>query len=297
MISKLLAGFAFVCFATSASAGPPPSMTPSQMIDSTFSGYFSVHGGLDAGREDYLSPTSVSQWNDPVFGGAARGVVTVEPGFTIQGDVWTNIYDGHDPSNTSNTWTNNYPGAGVHATWTLQNGDSVGVLGSLGAYSYSSPSLSHTSTFANVGAEGVHNDGNWRWYGQVGMTNAIAGFAQTSSQHDVYAALDAMYFFDPNLVVSANVRGSYLTETGHTSPELAWGARLEYKPEGSPVSLYAQYQGWGWQDNYKSGETGKAIEGAILVGLRVPFGQTTVQDLDKTVGLVDMNSLFGDFAP
>jgi hypothetical protein len=58
-------------------------------------------------------------------------------------------------------------------------------------------------------------------------------------------------------------------------------ARLEWQPEGSPVSFFAAYQVRGAWDNYtafaRAGQTGNETEQTAMVGLRIPFGTSTVQ--------------------
>ena len=77
---------------------------------------------------------------------------------------------------------------------------------------------------------------------------------------------------------------------------MTWGARIEKKFEGMPFSVFAAYQGWSWDGSNDTSWEWSGTSHAILVGLRFAFGDgtETLQDLDNTVGLRDMNSEYGD---
>ena len=105
----------------------------------------------------------------------------------------------------------------------------------------------------------------------------------------------------PNLAVSANVGYAVFDPgTASSEPNTTWGARLEYKPDAAPVSVYAAYEGQAVSvPSFVSGPPAPYTAETVLqhtfyIGLRVPLGKTTVQDLDDRVGLVDMNPIFGD---
>ena len=77
-----------------------------------------------------------------------------------------------------------------------------------------------------------------------------------------------------------------------------WGLRVEKKFDDMPVSLFVGYQGWAWDGTEDDSWEWNGSSHTILVGARFAFGEgtETLQDLNATVGLRDMNPIYGDLA-
>jgi hypothetical protein len=221
----------------------------------------------------------------------------IGPSFSLQGDAWTDTRY-YVPRSNPTYWTlDTTAGSGLHATWTSTGGTQVGILASLGTQlgSDSVGSSIAADYYDNLGVEAVYNANAVRLYGQVGLVTSLVSAKEIAP----YAVLDATYFIYPNLALSANI-GQAVAYPGTPSsePDTTWGGRVEYKPDGAPVTLYAAYQGQAVNvPSYLSGSSFVAetvFQNTFYLGLRVPLGPTTVQELDKSVGLVDMNPIFGD---
>jgi hypothetical protein len=294
MVVKHLAGSALFVLAAAAGAtaadfgSPGPVMPDAQPI----AGYVDVHGGGLFGTDTYsdaVPPDETETASGGIVGGAGRGAFTLGPGLTVQGDAW---FDSFSLNVGGTDYQSSETGVGGHLAWHVPGGDdTLGVLASLGTNSSWDDGF-----YSNIGVEAVHNAGNWRLYGQAGWTRGLTGDAAANADSDLYAALEAEYFINPNLFVSASLGADRSTWPGAAQNELSWGARVEFKPDASPVSFYVAYQGWGWSTDYPTRPaTDTGVEHEILVGLRVPFGVNTLQDMQTRVGLSDMNAIFGDF--
>ena len=251
-------------------------------------GYIEAHGGGDSGYSTHYDPSAdgAGTWSDYIFGGSGHVGIVVYPSFSVQGDVWSDTFVATDDSGTGTD-----SGIGGHVTWRSPDGAMMfGLLGSVGHGG------SDDGVVDNFGAEAVLSGDSWRLYGQAGVTSGVSGDAASSGERDTYATVSADYFLTPNFVVSANIGGDNWTQSnGDSSPELSWGARVEFKPDASPVSFFVAYQGLGFRSNYhdQSAYDQGAI-GEVLAGIKVPFGATTLQDTQRAAGLADLNPSFGD---
>jgi hypothetical protein len=281
-IRSFAGAFALVLSAATAAtaAGPGGPSMPS--------GYIDVHGGVLSGSENDYNPDGSLTFQATTPGGAIRAALPVTPDFSLQGDLWFNgdNFQGSAASSTS------AGGVGAHATWHTPGGDQLGVLVSVG-----SDGNWDSGTFSNVGVEAVHLSGNWRFYGQIGRTQGISGDAASFADSDVYASVAADYFINPNLFVSANLGADSSSDnTSRFDNEMSWGGKIEFKPNGFPASFYLAYQGYSYRDTVTgSSFHDEGVAHTFMAGLRIPFGQDSLQDLQSTVGLSDENPSFGDF--
>jgi hypothetical protein len=278
-----------------AAAGPALATDFSNMVYSPhpISGYVELRGGVESG-------SGSNSWDGPwtenggVFGGAGRVAVGLSPNLTVQADAWTNVFSG--TSDVYGSYSDSYSGIAGHLSWRTMEGHLIGVFVSAGAEGY--------GAFGTIGVEGVHNYGNWRFYGQAGVSGGFGGQAADESARDWYARGVVSYFFNPNLVLSGNLGIDQATDTsfgGTTIDGSTWGARLEYKPETMPVSVFAAYQGWHWSGSDHDPSTWDGTEHALVAGVRILYdsnGQTNLRQMANSVGLSDMNHAYGeDFVP
>ena len=236
------------------------------------------------------------------MGGAARGAIAINPHFSVQSDLWIRDFFSSDSKNAAETWVDIYPGAAVHASWRPDRNTLLGVFGSIGAADYvplqNDPDQGTVNRYAGEGVEGVVNANNWRFYGQLGVLEAVSGPLGDDDLRKVYAVLDTTYFFTPNLALSGWIGGDTYTQNYAFGRGARIGARLEYKPDNLPFSVYVSYQADGVWDTFPNGkfhgQTATEGEQIAMVGIRIPFGTATVQDLQNSTGLVDMNPNYGE---
>jgi hypothetical protein len=251
-------------------------------------GYVEAHGGEDFGSSTHYDPgpDGTGTWSDYIAGGSGRVGVVVAPNFSVQGDIWTDTFY---PTDNSAPGTDS--GIAGHLSWrSTDDAALLGVLASVGMGG------TYEGTVGNVGLEGAINLDNFRFYGQAGLTSGLSGDAATNGERDLYATLSASYFVDPNFVLSANIGADNWTQSnGDTSPEMSWGAKIEFKPDGSPISFFAAYQGFGFRSNY-NGQTDydAGTDHMFFIGARIPLGASTLQDTQRAAGLSDLNPSYGD---
>jgi hypothetical protein len=293
MISLTLISLSAVAY-----AGDPAQKVNSES-NPIISGYFDVHGGYYGGYDDWYwlgVPNSSAKYNGTDLGAIARTSVQINSNFSVQGDAWLNNY--HYKTGTDFT-TTNYSGVGFHATFKPTNTDQAGFVESLGNFN----SVGYLNNkFNNIGVEWVHDFDNWRIYSQIGYVSEIDGVATHANFKDFYGTVVATYYFSPNFSLSSNFMIDRLTSTDgikywpNVSNDLAWGSKVEYKIDNLPLIGYVGYHGNSYHENYYSGQgLSLAIESTIIVGIKIPFGQDTIKNLDRHVGLADLNPIFGDF--
>jgi hypothetical protein len=274
-----------------------PAAAPTHQI----AGFIELRGGFDSGSETGTYDDGAPQsWDESfdggVFGGTGRAAMSLGPNVSVQADVWTDVFFGSGSGTDtccgpySFDYTNTFSGIAGHLTWAPMGGNLLGVFASVGG-------VEDWGTFATFGFEGALNYGNWRAYGQVGFTSAIAGDADDESADDWYTRAVLAYYMTPNAVFSANLGyDSYsdATDGGTTDNTVSWGARLEFKPASMPVSGFVAYQGWDWSGEDNDPTTWDGSEHAFVVGFRALFNAQTLQEMDAVAGLADMNGLYGE---
>ena len=270
-----------ILVATAASADDYSAPLPST---STVAGYVEGHGAWESGWSTHYDPSAggTGTWSDTQIGGSARGALLFGPNWSVQGDSWTDTEVGSGEMEG---------GVAGHVTWRSTDGVAMlGVFGSLGQGGW------ETGQVGTGGVEAVLNGTRWRFYGQAGVAGGLAGNASAQGERDIYATLSADYFFNPNFFVSANLGADNWTEnSGDASPEVTWGAKIEFKPATSPVSFYAAYEGYGFKSTYHDTPAyDQGVDNVFFAGLRIPLGAGTLQQMQRTVGLADLNPMFGD---
>ncbi len=274
---KLLLGCATIAFASLGTTA----------ASAEGAGYIQGFAGVEWGWSTNYNPGPIVTytWQDLQSGGAARAAARLGQNWSIQGDAWTTLafvastVDGLD-------W-----GTASHVTWHSANDTfMLGVFGSLGGGGFNSGVL------GNVGVEAVINAEQWRIYAQVGLVNALTGDVATNEERDLYATVSVNYFISPNVFVSANIGAdNWTTVNGDASRELSWGGKLELRPDNSPVSFFIAYEGFGFYSTYGlTTDFDRGLDHILFAGFRVPIGAQSLQDLQTTVGLADLNPMYGD---
>ena len=285
---KLILGCSALAFAalgaTAAAAADAGKGSPSVP---TIAGYIEGHGAWEWGSSTNYNPNPgpTYPWSDRQFGGSARAAIHVVPNWSFQGDAWTATAFFPDGSSGSDS------GVSGHVTWRSMNGAAmIGVLGSLGSGGFNS------GDFGTAGLEAVINANRWRFYGQAGVAAGLTGDASSAGERDVYGTLSANFFFTPNFFLSANIGTDRWTQSnGDSSSEITGGAKLEFKPDMSPVSFFVAYEGFGFRSDYGATTNyDKGTDQIVLAGIRIPLGVNSLHDLQSAVGLADLNPLFGD---
>ncbi len=269
-----------------------PSVEPSA---ATWAAYFDVHAGYGMGSEDKVGGIFDydEDWDELVAGGAARAAYFISPSFSIQGDAWANYYNGEADGNGflgpyDYDFEDTYAGVGGHFTYNAAPGSLVGLLASYGW----ALGEGEDDGFANVGVEAAHEFGAFRLYGQAGYTVGVDG---PSEDADTWYGVGKLgYYFNDNMVLSGSFGYGSTDWSGADQDILSWGASFEAKPWQAPVSIYAAYQGTHWESGSGSIDV-DGDEHVFLLGAKFMMNSSTIRERDQTVGLKDMNPIFGDF--
>lgn len=248
-------------------------------------------------------PYGSEEWTEVHLSGSARIAVPVAPQVALQLDAWARGFWGESDCDeclpTHLEYSGNRAGAAAHLAYRLEGG-SIGGFVSIGTTGASSDYYDDQSGWVAAGLEGVATMGSIRAYGQIGAAKALSGDDGDDDETDVFAQGVLAYYLDPNLRISANAGVSRWTGEINGSEEMGatWGLRVEKKFDDMPVSLFVGYQGWAWDGTEDDSWEWNGSSHTILVGARFAFGEgtETLQDLDATVGLRDMNPIYGDLA-
>jgi hypothetical protein len=257
--------------------------------------YFDIHGGYgfgdESGTTDKIGFSDYDEdWDETLVGAALRGAYFVSPAFSIQGDVWANRYDGNSDSGIFDFETI-YVGTGGHLTYNAAPGT---LLGAVASYGWMFEDGDDSSDFVNVGLEAAHEVGNFRAYGQAGYTFGVNGFADDVSLETWYGVGELTYYFTDNFALSGNVGYSQTDSDAFNEDGWTWGTTIEAKPWNAPISLYGSYQGYQW-DGEDFAFDYDGTDHTFFVGAKFMANSGSVRERDQTVGLKDMNPIFGDF--
>ena len=271
---------------------------------SSLAGYVEVAVGGHFGNSEWGYPGinyGNDEWNEILLTGAGRAAIPVAPQLTLQLDSWVRSFSGETIeclASEDDCSTYDYSGYRVGGAAHLAHafdGVVIGSMVSLGARG----DEDYQEWWGTAALEGFVSFDQFRLYGQVGVTRGLTEYPGDNNSTSVFAKGDLAYYVDPNLRVSANAGIDRYTgdEWDREEYSASWGARIEKKFEDTPFSLFASYQGWVWsgEDNETSWKW-NADSHTIKVGARFAFGQgtQTLQDLDRAVGLKDMNEIYGD---
>ena len=298
--SVLVAGSALA--ADPVPIAPLPVVEPARGCDTV--GYVDVYGGGGFGREFNPGfPEQETRWRDLAFGGAGRAAIQCTPQFSMQLDAWGDHWSGEfldyyygDPIGEPQYFSRTTMGIGTHLTFHSGN-FSGGVLASIGAVSgfneFSVPPPD--GTYGNIGVEAAFNTANLMVEGQIGFTPALFGPAATFGARDWYAQVRGAFYPNPNLSIGANVGVDFYSDTAPWFRRtLSWGAKVEFSPPAIPLAFYVGYEGWHWGAGFDTNyNQSYAWEHAIRVGVRLMFGADTLRELDRRVGLIDDNAIYG----
>jgi len=276
-LAFVLAGFVSTVAASAADYGTSPSASP-------IAGYVEGFGAWESGWSTHYDPSAegTGTWYDDQIGGSARGAIAVAPNWSLQADLWADAEVGSNDSEG---------GVAGHLTWHGRDDvTALGVFGSLGQGGWESGQV------GTAGLEATLSGAHWRLYGQAGMVGGLTDNAASNGERDAFVTLSADYFFTPNFFVSANIGADKWTEnTGDTSPETTWGAKVEFKPDVSPVSFFAAYEAYDFKSTYHDTSAyDQGVDSLFFAGLRIPFGVGSLQQMQHAVGLADLNPMFGD---
>jgi len=267
-------------------------------------GYGEVTISRSAGEDNASSLGDAKQsdeWTEVILGGSARLAIPVAPRLALQFDAWSRKRAVEGTScnlSMSDCWswaddTGYRTGGAVHLAYAL-DGASIGGLVSVGVSGDDSMQV----TFATAALEGTVSFDSVRLYGQVGVTRGVSELV-ADNDPTPFAQGVLAYYIDPDLRISANAGISRATGDEGVWEEitLSWGARVEKKFEGTPFSLFAAYQGWGWESagSVDDWQWNGGVH-TVKIGARFAFGEgaNTLRELDDTVGLRDMNHIYGD---
>ncbi len=274
MKTLLLAGAALTALtvaaqATDLSYSPTPAMN-------WVSGDLALYGGL-LGISSNVTKENTS---GSLFGGLARANFWMD-------HTWSTQFDLGAENNWETTLKNNYSVVNLagHLSYRNEPGHLIGAFGSVGYTGFG-------DRLATIGAESQTYVGPFLFYGQVGYTTSFQD--NGTGLNALYVHGEGRYFFNPNLMLAANLGYMHGNETGsETEPHdvIRWGADLEWKHDSSPFGAFVSYQGY--YDNEPGG--GDHVTGnAVLAGLKIHFNNETLKSQSDTgATLKDFNPYTG----
>jgi hypothetical protein len=296
-------------FAADLGAAPDYSYASEPAAAPTWAAYFDIHGGYAFGDESFdetfgippffSSDDDFDQWN---IGGAARAAAYLSSVFLIQGDVWANYIDGSGDGTDNEggdfdfDFNGTFAGAGGHLAYSLAPGSLFGVHGSYGWTSIDNDGLESDDGFVNVGLESAHEFGALRLYGQGGYVFAVNGDAEDFDVDGWYGIGKLTLYANDNFAISGVGGYSQISSNsppGQQDDVWQWGATIEAKPWDLPVSLYASYLG-SHIDGSSDFTENDGTQHSFFAGLTFIANAPTLRERDRTVGLKDMNPIYGD---
>jgi hypothetical protein len=166
-------------------------------------------------------------------------------------------------------------------------------LASYGWTTFNNDGFESDDGFVNVGLEAAHEFGAFRAYAQGGYTFAVDGDASDDNLDAWYGIGKLTYYFNDNFAISGLAGYAQSSSDFVDEDDFAWGATIEAKPWDLPVSVYASYAGDHWEGDDIIGEW-DGTEHAFFAGLKFMANSGSIRERDQTVGLKDMNPIFGD---
>ena len=269
-----LAGFAATAYGAGSDAAGLYSPTP---IASQMSGDLAFYGGW-LGLT--TSPSS-GNTNGSLFGGLGRVNIWLNPTTSAQFDLSA-------ANDAESKYDNSYAIANLaaHLSHRSMPGRLVGVFGSLGYFG--GP---WGDRLATIGLEGQAYAGPILLYGQAGYSTSFFATGGTGL-NALYVHGEARYFFNPNLMLAANLGYARANETGNeVEPHdlWRWGADLEWKHDSSPFGAFLSYQGSYDVEHGPSGDS-PVTDNILLAGLKFHFGNQTLKaESDSGATLKDFN--------
>jgi hypothetical protein len=277
-------------------------------------GYVEAFGGASwrsLDRRDAFGLVSTDRVHAATYGGAARAAIDLAPQWSAQGDAWIrrdNFSGEHCGPPAICT-----PASGFQQVWGVAGHVSrydVGVplFGALLSFGGNANSGDGSTTFVNSAGEVQYSIGPLTLYGQGGYVHSIAGALDADNARAWYVHAEVRYFKKQNLLFAGNLGfaryslddlslpGPVLV-TGRHSNILRWGARVEYKFDHAPVSLFAAYEGGlvrADEDYDGDGFENRIVDTRLTAGVHWWFQDGSLQlNLRTGARLVDWNPVFG----
>jgi hypothetical protein len=257
----------------------------SQSIGDGAAAYFEAHGGIDSYRF-HFDPGGESGWDGKLYGVAGAAAWRLSPAFSTQVDSWAEgaQFDQLDPGAPASTLRY---GLTAHLTWHSESNDLFG--GFVSVVEETFPGI--RQTWGDFGLEAVHFTPTMSFYGQVGYRmNAGSSDGSVSGQSTWFGHGTVKKFVTPNFVLSADGGAGFVDSPDSTAVVIGVGGGVEYKPSGAPFSAFVYSRELFINgENTSISQTTRAAGFTLIGGVRLMLGAKTLQDLNRDVGLIDMN--------
>jgi len=262
-----------------------------------YSGVFGIYGGLST------ADTSEDQYGWGGDGWLVGGDAKVNywlgqsfsTQFTIHGEAG-GVDASEDGCNSSCDDDEEYSrvnfAVGGHATWRNPNRGALGVFGGITGGSIFDDG-DQTRYF--IGAEGQVYFGDFTLYGQGGFHDWIQG----DSNHDEMAEGwfirgVGRWFVTPYDKVEGeigyNMSDNNIGNNNGDIETINWGALYEHQFMNSPVSVYAEYDGYRHDDQSHSSNNVET-EHIFMLGAKIYFNQPDLQTADRYGPTLDLPDL------
>ncbi len=306
----------------------PTFKAPERAAVAPISGYLEMEAGFawmrndgtlrDRPENDFGYSGTDRTW---VFNGAGRVNWWVGRNLSTQFDVWggaDSFGRGHDSGNNGVMVNFNL---GDHLSYRVPEHYLVGIFGALGAVGSNanccngSPGITH----GLLGLEGQWYLPNVTLYGQGGVQTSLSDVDNGGSYTAWFVRGVGRYFVDPNLRLEGSVfyaqgwsdngydfAPSFVALTSNAKfkmEQLAWTASVEKKLDGSPLALFARYEGsWtkfrtsftdtGYGPAFDNHADGHTIENLFKVGFRLYLNEETLKYNDRMGTTLDIRDPF-----
>jgi hypothetical protein len=293
MKKLLVAGIAAVAFCGApALAADMPVKAPSAAPLPTMSGYFDIYGGY--GWTAWHDDPAVFHNNPGVLGGDARANFWLTPIWNWQFDAEGETAGKYSAPGHLQDDRFSYV-LGAHTAWRDPNRGSFGLFGSIVTANNMIPPTTgpnQTYNWALYGVEAQQYSGQWTLYEQGGYLsnyNGSGGAQLGEPDHMWFGRGVVRYFSTPDDKVSFEVgyaKGPVNSgSAGETDAISNWGATWEHKLPASPLSFFLEYDGYKIEANQSPNF--RTYEHLALAGIRLYFGQGTLQSNDRTGATYD----------
>jgi hypothetical protein len=303
---------------------------PERAAVTPISGYLEMEGGFAWNENRGNNPLQQLMRSDPgygvfsgsdrkwMFNGAGRVNWWIGPNLSTQFDVWGGVDSfgrGHNSGNLGVIANSNLGG---HFSYRQPEQYLVGFFGAIGGIGSNANCCQGGAGFTHgtVGLEGQWYSGPITLYGQGGVQANLSDVNDGGNYTAWFVRVVGRYFLNDNLRLEAF--GMYAQ--GRSSSEdfaptgfifaadrfdmthFVWGASIEKKLDGSPLALFARYEGaWtefrtsfdtgytGPTDQYNRGHT---MENAFKVGFRLYLNEQTLKYNDRMGTTLDIRDAF-----
>ncbi len=282
LVRALATASACLAAAPVAQSEPAPSTLSAyvQLFGAYMYGYHRANDGFNEAREQI-----------PGVGGSGHAAWQATSNVSVQLDLWADRWSGRvfdycdgEPCG-ERSWGTWRAGGAAHLTYHLPGGLQVGGVASMGY-------RKGFDGWANLGVEVAYNSDRLRLNAQAGYTPPLVEWARDGDVRGYYGHAGVTFYARPTLAVSANAgMDIYRDCCGFTERTVTFGARVEVQPVGTPMALFAAYQGRFWK-NTDTGVGDLNQHHFFGVGLSLLVGQDTIQNRDRAVGFSDYNGIY-----